>query len=119
VPDNLKAEVKAKADELVEKVLKPRYIQPPLKQSRWNYPTDIWTKWRRSFFYFGSTWASPGPNALSPTFDVGFARMEYLGDRRFNLAYFRHTDEWCEIHEGLTLKECLEMIEEGGPFSLI
>jgi hypothetical protein len=118
VPDDLKAEVKAKADELVEKVLKPAYIKPPPEKARWNYPIDISTKWHRSFFYFGSTWASPGPDAISPTFEVGFARLEYIGDRRFNLAYFRHTDEWLQIASGLTLNACLKMIEAGGPFSL-
>jgi hypothetical protein len=66
VPDDLKTEVKIKADELVEKVLKPAYLKPPPKKPRWNYPIDIWTKWHRSFFYFCSTWANPGPNALSP-----------------------------------------------------
>jgi hypothetical protein len=118
VPDDLKAKVQARADELVEKVLRPRYVKPPPKKPRWNYPIDIWTKWHRSFFYFGSTWASPGPNRIAPTFELGFARLEYIGDRRFNLAYFRHTDEWWQTHEGLSLGECLELIEEGGPFSL-
>lgn len=118
VPDDLKAEVERMAGELVEKVLKPAYIKPPPKEHRWNYPIDIWTKWHRSFFYFSSTWASPGPTALSPTFELGFARLEYVGNRHFNLAYFRHTDKWWEIAEGLTLKECLEMIGLGGPFSL-
>ena len=54
VPDDLKAEVQAKADDLVERVLKPRYIKPPPKKPRWNYPTALWTKWHRSFFYFVS-----------------------------------------------------------------
>lgn len=118
VPDDLKKEVQTKAIELVENVLKARYIKPPPKEPRWNYPIDIWTKWHGSFFYFGSTWASPGPNRIAPTFELGFARLEYVGDRRFNLAYFRHTDEWWQTHTGLSLGECLELIEDGGPFSL-
>jgi hypothetical protein len=116
VPDNLKIEVQAAADELVEKVLKPQYIKPPPRIG--NYPIDIWTKWHRSFFYFCSTWASPGPNRIAPTFELCFARLEFVGDRHFNLAYFRHTGRWFEIHRGLTLGECLELIGEGGPFML-
>jgi hypothetical protein len=118
VPDDLKAEVQAKADELVERVLKPRYIKPPPKSKQWNYPIALWTKWHRSFFYFGSTWASPGPNKIAPTFEVGFARLEYVNNGRFNLAYFRHTDEWWQTHKELTLAECLELVEDGGPYSL-
>lgn len=118
VPDDLKAEVEAKATELMENVLKPRYIKPPKKNPEWNYPIALWTKWHHSFFYFGSTWASPGPNKIAPTFELGFARLEYVGDRRFNLAYFRHTDEWWTTDTGLTLAKCLELVEDGGPFSL-
>ena len=119
VPDDLKAEVQTKANELAEKVLKPAYLKPPPENAEWNYPIDIWTKWQGSFFYFGSTWASPGLNRIAPTCELGFARLEYLGDRRFDLAYFRHTGKWCVIHSGLTLDDCLELIGGGGPFTLI
>ena len=87
MPDDIKAEVDAKASELVETFLKPTYIKPPPKDQRWNYIIDLFTKWHRSFFYFCSTYACPGPNALSPTFESRFARMEYVGEGRFNLAY--------------------------------
>lgn len=118
VPDDLKKEVQTKANELVEKVLRLAYIKPPPEKAEWNYPTEIWTKWHSAFFYFGSTWASPGPDRVAPTFEVRFARMEYIGDHRFNLAYHRHTGKWCMIHPGLTLDDCLKLIGEGGPFTL-
>ena len=119
VPDDLKKEVQTRADDLVEKVLKPKNIKPPPKKPRWNYPVELWTKWHGNFFYFGSTWASPGPNRIAPTFENRFARMEYVGERLFNLAYFRHTGEWWTIHKGLTLNECLELVGEDGPFTLV
>ena len=119
VPDDLKAEVQAKADELVAKTLTPKYIKPPHEGSEWNYPIDIWTKWNRSFFYFGSTWASPGPNRITPTFESRFARLGYVGDKKFNLAYFRHIEEWWTTHKGLTLARCLKLIGDGGPFTLV
>jgi len=118
VPDDLKKEVQTKANELVAKVLTPAYIKPPPGNAEWNYPIDIWTKWQGSFFYFGSTWACPAPNRIAPTFEERFARMEYVGDHRFNLAYFRHTGQWCMIHLGLTLDDCLKLIGDGGPFTL-
>ena len=118
VPDDLKKEVQTKADDLVAKELTPKDIKPPPKRPRWNYPIELWTKWHRSFFYFGSTWASPGPNRIASTFEVRFARLEYVGDRRFSLAYFRHTDEWLTIYNGLTLGRCLKLVKDGWPFSL-
>jgi hypothetical protein len=116
VPEGLKAEVKAKADALVEAHLKPVYIKPPPADRRWNYIIDIFTKWHGSFFYFCSTYACPGPDALSPTFESRFARMEYAGSDRFNLAYMRHTEKWWEVAQGLTVNECIEMIRDGGIF---
>ncbi|HEY4759667.1 MAG TPA: hypothetical protein VIH42_03720 [Thermoguttaceae bacterium] len=118
-PDDIKAELDAMAKELIEKVLNPKYIKPPPKKPRWNFPLDIWTKWHGSFFYFSSTWASPGPHRISPTFERPFARMEYVGNRHFNLAYLRHTGKWWEIHKELLLDKCLKLIGDGGLFTLI
>ena len=94
VPDVLKAEVEAKANALIRDFLKPTYVERPPKDKRWNDLTGISTKWHRSFFYLIGMYASPGPYALSPTFESKFARIEYVGDGRFNLAYFRHTGKW-------------------------
>ena len=114
VPDDLKAEVAAKADELVATNLVPRFVKPPPKDPRWNYLTGIKTKWQGNFFYFIGEWASPGPNALSPGFESGFARLEYVGGGLFNLAYMRHTEKWWELHRGLSLAECLKTVRDEG-----
>ena len=45
--------------------------------------------------------------------------MEYVGNRKFNLAYFRHTEEWRTILADLTVDECLKLIGDGGPFTLV
>lgn len=119
VPDRLKQEVETKGNALVEKALKPRYITPPPVASDFNYPIDIWTKWHGSFFYFGSTWTSPGLNRITPTFEVRFARLEYVGNQQFNLAWFRHTEKWHTIFAELTLEECLKLIGDGGLFTLV
>ena len=116
VPDDLRAEVEAKANALIENFLRPTFVKRPPKDKRWNYLTGISTKWHRSFFYFVGHYASPGPNALSPTFESKFARMEYAGDGRFNLAYFRHTGKWWEVYRGLTLNESIETIRDHGIF---
>jgi len=80
VPDAIKVELKTKAKELINKVLTLKYIKPPPKKPVFNYPIDLWTKWHRSFFYFTSTWVSPEPHRIAPTFECPFARMEYVGD---------------------------------------
>ena len=116
VPEAIKAEVDAKATELVNTVLKPAHIKPPRKDERFNYLVDIYTKWYRSYFYSSATYACPGPNALSPSFETKFARMEYVRDDRFNLSYMRHTGDWLEIYQDLSLDQCLATIRDGGPF---
>ena len=38
--------------------------------------------------------------------------MEYVGQRRFNLAYLRHTGKWQEVYPDLTVEECLAIIRD-------
>jgi hypothetical protein len=109
--------VQRRAQELIDSALKPRHIQPPPKKAEFNYLVDLYSKWRGPFFYFCSRYCSPGPRALSPFFESKFARLQYAGDGRFNLAYFRHTGQWWEIAQLLSLKECLALIEEGNIFT--
>jgi hypothetical protein len=120
VPDAVKVELEAKATELINTVLKPEHAKPPPKNPKWNYIVDLYTKWHRNYFYFCAKYACPGPNAMSPFFDTGFARLEYTGrvgrQSWFNLSYMRHTSKWCEILNGLSLEQCLAEIREGGLF---
>jgi hypothetical protein len=116
VPDSLKTEVEQRAHELIETALRPKHVQPPPKSPRFNYIIDLWTNSHRSYFYFGTTYASPGPTAISPTFETKFARMEFVGRGRFNLSYMRHNDKWFELFTGLTLDECLELVRDDWHF---
>ncbi len=118
VSEYLKSVVKTKADEFVESFLRPTFIKPPPQGYQWNYVVDIFTKWHQRYLYFCSTWRSPGPNAISEYFEVRFARLEYAGDDKFNMAYMRHTDQWWEIFEELTLDECIEEIRINPLFRL-
>jgi len=114
--DSIKTAVKLKADDLIENVLKPRFIKPPLKNSDLNYLADIFSKWHGTYFYFCSTYNCPGPNAMSPFFNTNFARLEYIGPNKFNLAFIRHTGQWVEIEYGLSVDECLDNIENNSIF---
>ena len=108
----IEQDVNQKAHDLIENVLKPKHIQPPPKGHQLNYLVDITTKWLGSKCYFVSIYACPGPNALSPTFEAKFARLEHIGGGKFNLAFMRHTGKWVELFTGLPLDECLKAVAE-------
>ena len=117
VPAAIKAELDAKAQALIAEHLKPTHVQPPPEDPQLNYLIDIWTKWYRGYFYFCGTYASPSPYAISPTFEVRFARMEYVGNSRFNLAFMRYTEQWLEIYQALSIDDCLASIRDEPFFS--
>src|SRR5579875_2905863 len=81
----LKQEVNQKAGDLIEYILKPKHIEPPPKSKQLSYLVDITIKWHGSKCYFISIYRSPGPHAVSPTFETKFARMEYVGNGKFAL----------------------------------
>jgi hypothetical protein len=89
---------------------------PPKTDQQFNYITDIEAKWYRTYFYFVATYACPGPNALAPTFESKFARMEHIGGGKFDLSYMRHNDEWFGLHDALSVDECLIAIQEDAWF---
>lgn len=84
------------------------HIQPPPKGHNFNYVTDYFVKWRGSYLYFVAKYACPGPNALSPGFDLPFARLGCFAADRFNLWARRHNDQWIVLDEGLTLESCFK-----------
>jgi hypothetical protein len=109
----LKAEVEAKAAVLIEDVLKPKHVLPPPKDGQFNYIIDMRAKWYRNYYYFVSTYACPGPNALSPTFESKFARLEHLGNGKFALYAMRYTGkEWVGILDELSVDECMKAIQD-------
>jgi len=117
VPPDVQQEVQRRAQELIDSTLKHRHIQPAPEKPQFNYLVDIYSRWRGPFFYFCSKYCCPGAGCLSPFFESGFARLQYAGDVRFNLAYFRHTGQWQEVAQMLSLDECLSWIEEGTVFA--
>lgn len=112
VPDSTKMALVVRSVHLIETVLKPKHVQPPKPDAQFNYITDIGVKWYGNYFNFISTCACPGPNALSPTFESKFARMEYVGDGRFDLSFHRHAGEWIPIREAVSEDESLKAIQD-------
>jgi len=112
VPADVKVAVQDQAHRLIETDLKPQHIEPPPRDARFNYLVDISARWYRHYFYFHATYASPGPNAIAPFFEAKFARMEYVGERRFDLAFMRHTGAWVVLYHGLSHNECFEHVRD-------
>jgi hypothetical protein len=112
IPDDLKLEVQRKADQFLESYLKPNFVLPPPQDPKWNYVVEIFTKWHQRYFYFCSKYRCHHANRISEFFESGFARLEYAGNLEFNLSYMRHTGQWCEIFQGLSLEECFEEIRK-------
>lgn len=110
IAEATKSEVERKANELIETVLKSKYVEPPPKNPKFNYVIGLSTKWHGRYFYFVATYACPFSDAISPTFEVNFARLEPTAIGRFNLSYMRHTEKWHELFTDLTLDECLKSI---------
>ena len=113
VTTSLKTEVETKSQALIENVLKPKYVKPPKKNDQSNYITDIGAKWYRNYFYFSATYACPGPNALSPTFEWRFARLGPLPDGKFALYAMRYAGkEWVGVLDALSVDECMKAIQD-------
>jgi hypothetical protein len=118
LPEALKKEVSTQANELIETVLKPKYIQPPPENSQFNYIVDIYGKWYHKAFYFCAEYHVAGPNPIEPSFEAKFARMQYAGNRRFHLLFMRHTGQWIQLYTDLTVGEYIETVRDDPYFSL-
>jgi len=108
----IKKELTDKANALIENVIKPNHIALPPTDNDFNYLVDVYSKWYRNYFYFCSTYNCPSPNAISPSFDIKWARMEYVGVDKFNLSYMRHTDKWGEVYQEISMLDSLKAITE-------
>lgn len=123
IPEMFKTEVAAKAQELIDIVLKPRYVKSSSDNLQHNYVTDIYGKWYRDSFYFYAKYCVVHTNALEPSFEWKFARMRFVGNRRFHLAFMRYTGrEWVPLYPDpidQTIDECLTAIRDELYFELV
>lgn len=110
VPDALKKQIQEKCDSFIESTLKPQHLNKNSPDLFFGSCEEIYSKWYRNFFYFYALKQFNSSNNPSPV-EIRFARLEYIGDNQFNLAYFRHTEKWWTIQEDISLEECLMEIE--------
>jgi hypothetical protein len=116
VPDSVKVDVQTSADKLVNNILIPKHIKPRDEGSDFSYLVEITTKWYRNYFYFQGRYRCVAENCISEFFDTKFARIEYVGENRYNLSYMRHTQQWWEIYKDLSLDNAMSRIGDGEHF---
>ena len=112
VDKSTKEEIKKKCDKFIESVLKPRFISNEQSALDEPYATDIYSKWWQNFIYFHAKNKDTRPQAIKSTYDWKLARIEYVEENKYNLAYFRHTGKWWVIFYEISLEECFEAIED-------
>jgi len=117
VTDIIKQKLTDKANVLIETVIKPNHIDTHPTDNDFNYLVDVYSKWYRNYFYFCSTYNCPHPNAIAPSFDIKWARMEYVGNDKFNGSYLRHTGKWAEVFQELSILDSLKEITDESYFA--
>ncbi|MDP1759879.1 MAG: hypothetical protein Q8L01_00155, partial [Candidatus Woesebacteria bacterium] len=78
------------------------------------YLTEIRCKWHGNFLYFIAFYKNTEIKTIYSECEEKFARLEYQGNNKFSVAYFRHTGQWSDFNYNgkVSLKECFKMILE-------
>lgn len=110
LPEALRRDVTRRGDELLERKFRPLLAhETGMRKHGFNYAVAVFSAWRGQSFYLCVRYRTPAP---AEEFVVRTTRLGYAGRGRFHLAYFRHTDRWQPVYDGLTLDECFETIEQ-------
>jgi hypothetical protein len=98
---------------------KKRKIPPIKEPQRFNEITDIYTRWRGSYFYVMSYYKCPNrPESIADGFESGLARLTYKAPNCYDVAYFRHTGQWWTFLFDLTLEEAFRVVSTDPIFSI-
>lgn len=111
-----KSDIAAACERLISEVLKPKFL-PEIQPTQFNYPVDIFGKWRGSKYSFIVRLRSGFPENAGEEFDTGFARLDHApggAEHRFDVMWHRHTGQWWPIYTSVTLEEALHAIETDG-----
>lgn len=107
VSSDIKSSIDEQAAVVVSK-LKKRCCNGQ-RHEKLNWCVDIFVRWYRDALYFVAVMETPhGP---PPTFEVHVARMEHVGQGKFNVAVPMRRG-WNTVEQKLSPEECLEKIGE-------
>ena len=107
VADDVREAVDAQAA-LVVAAVKKRGSKRP-KSPLFNWSEDLFTRWHRDALYF--VFVMRTPHGRPPTFESHAARMEHVGNGKFNLAVPMRRG-WNTVMRNSTPEECLKRIAE-------
>jgi hypothetical protein len=109
-----KGVIAARGEQLIADKLKPLYL-PEVRPTEFNYPVDMFGRWRGSKYSFIVRFRSGWPDNLGEEFDAGYARLDHVEESiqelRFDVMWHRHTGQWWRLHAALTLDEALAEVE--------
>lgn len=89
-------------ERFIDDVLKPRFLSE-IQPTGFNYCVDILGKWHGNRYRFMQRYRNDRPDKyIEPEFVAPFARLECIGQDRFDLAYFRHTERWWPVDCGVS-----------------
>ncbi|MBX7240524.1 MAG: hypothetical protein K1X92_02160 [Bacteroidia bacterium] len=74
------------------------------------YPISVEFKWYRNFLYITYNQRDAREGATLPYHEYKNVRIECTSNTTFNLAYFRHTEQWWTTAEGLNLEDAKKSI---------
>ena len=113
LPDGAKAAIAARCEIFIREELKPRFLLR-IRPTEFNYPVDIFGKWRGSQYSFIQRFRSGFADNFGEEFDSAFTRLDHLDDHfreiRFDVMWHRHTGQWFRLYESLTLEDALASI---------
>ena len=92
-------------------------IRPLPESQEFNHCIDVFGKWRGNHYSIMQKFKT-GTHAVVDFFDTGLARLEYYGEGKFNLAYFRHTGQWVTIYQDITTDDAKKAILEDSWFDM-
>ena len=109
IPQSLRLSLEDRTEELLAEKFKP--ILPirarEAEDHDFNYPVDIYTKWRGRYLYLCVKYCNQRQNEF---FEILTTRLEYAGGRQFHLAHAGQTGNWHEAYRDLALEACIETI---------
>ena len=108
-----KAAIAIACERFIGATLKPRFL-PEVRPTEFNYPIDIFGKWRGSKYSFITRYRSGFPDNLGEEFDLAFTRLdhveEHLAEIRFDVMWRRHNGQWWRLHSSVGLEEALQLM---------